>query len=113
MPRAEFVSKVTDLLGEIQAGLLSRAEAFRDEHTHDFDDLEAFKAFFTAQNADKPEIHGGFARAYSVGGPEVVEMCKKLKVTARCIPLDAQDEPGTCLFTGKPAERKVIFAKSY
>ena len=57
-----------------------------------------FKAFFTAQNADKPEIHGGFARAYSVGGPEVVEMCKKLKVTARCIPLDAQDEPGTCLF---------------
>ena len=44
---------------------------------------------------------------------KVVEMCKKLKVTARCIPLDAQDEPGTCLFTGKPAERKVIFAKSY
>ena len=27
--------------------------------------------------------------------------------------LDADDEPGTCLFTGQPSPRRGVFAKAY
>ncbi|MGE0711862.1 MAG: proline--tRNA ligase [Planctomycetota bacterium] len=113
VPRAEFVGRVVALLDEIQANLLGRAQAFRDEHTRQIDDLEEFKAWFTPNDQDKPELHGGFASCYSAGGPEVVELTKDLKVTARCLPLGAEDAPGKCLFTGQPAARRVLFAKAY
>jgi prolyl-tRNA synthetase len=34
-------------------------------------------------------------------------------VTARCMPLSNNDVAGTCIFTGKPASRKMVFAKAY
>ncbi|MEE0909776.1 MAG: hypothetical protein UIQ51_03275, partial [Bacteroidales bacterium] len=33
--------------------------------------------------------------------------------TIRCIPLDAKEEEGKCVFSGKPSNRRVIFAKAY
>ena len=42
---------------------------------------------------------------------------KKLKndlnVTIRCIPLEATAEEGKCVISGRPSQRRVIFAKSY
>jgi prolyl-tRNA synthetase len=35
------------------------------------------------------------------------------KATIRCIPLDAQEEAGSCILTGKPSSRRVVFAKAY
>ena len=113
VPRDEFVAQATTILDEIQQSLLDRALAHREENTRVIDDLDEFTAYFTPENKNQPEPHGGFALCYSAGGPEVVEFCKKLKVSARCIPLGVEDEPGTCLFTGKPAARRVIFAKAY
>ncbi|MEY3491922.1 MAG: hypothetical protein RL309_1050, partial [Verrucomicrobiota bacterium] len=37
----------------------------------------------------------------------------ELKVTIRCIPLDAKDEPGKCVVTGEPSPRRVVMAKAY
>ena len=111
LSRADFLAQVTGILDEIQQNLLERATAFREEHTRQIDDLEEFKAFFTP--GKKGEAHGGFALCYSAGGEEVINFCKKLKVSARCIPTGVTEEPGTCLFTGKPAARRVIFAKAY
>lgn len=111
--RDEFINKVDSILTEIQANLLARAKAFRQEHTHEMNSFDELKAFFTANNADNPEIHGGFALCYAVDGPEIEEYIKPLKVTARCIPLDQNATPGTCIFTGKPAAKKIIFAKAY
>ena len=43
----------------------------------------------------------------------------RLKVTARCIPLegdaefDDDDGGGTCIFTGQPSQRRGLFAKAY
>ena len=31
------------------------------------------------------------------------EKLKELKVTVRCVPLDGEDEPGKCIFTGQPS----------
>ncbi len=41
------------------------------------------------------------------------KLLDELKVTIRCIPLDAPQGPGTCFLTGKPAAAQAIFAKSY
>jgi prolyl-tRNA synthetase len=41
------------------------------------------------------------------------ELKAKFAVTCRCIPLEGADEPGTCIFTGKPTTRRAIFSKAY
>lgn len=114
MPRAEFIATVAETLGEIQKNLFARALKYRGENTVKIDSKEDFYAFFTPKNEKKPEIHGGFALAHYDGSAEVEDMLRKdLKVTVRCIPLDAEEEDGVCIFTGKPSKRRVVFAKSY
>ncbi|HYW96339.1 MAG TPA: proline--tRNA ligase, partial [Bacteroidales bacterium] len=57
---------------------------------------------------------GGFIRAFWDGTPETEEKIKQeTKATIRCIPLDATEEQGTCVYSGKPATQKVLFARAY
>ncbi|NCD33544.1 MAG: proline--tRNA ligase [Spartobacteria bacterium] len=112
--RTEFIATVVDQLEAIQQQMFDKAKAFRAEHTRMIDDKDEFYDFFTAKNPDKPEIHGGFAMTHWCGETEVEDQIKKdLNVTIRCIPLDADAEPGICPFTGKPSLRRVVFGKSY
>jgi prolyl-tRNA synthetase len=113
--RHEFVAAVSSVLEEIQDNLLARARAYQDENTRDIDSWDDFVAFFTPRNPDKPEIHGGFARAHWCGDQEVENKINdELSVTIRCIP-DGYEEsgPGKCILTGKPSKGRVVFAKSY
>lgn len=111
--RNEFVARVVSILDEMQNNLFQRAVKFREENTQTFTDFDAFRQFFTPKNEEEPEIHGGFARAHFVDTPELSERLKEFKVTVRCIPLEDQPGAGRCLFTGQPADRIAIFAKSY
>ena len=112
--RDEFVANLPTLLQEIQDNLFARAKAYRDENTKVIASKDDFYAYFTPQNEKKPEIHGGFAVANYDGSEEVEDMLRKdLKVTVRCIPLEGGEPDGNCIFTGKPAKYKAIFAKSY
>ena len=38
---------------------------------------------------------------------------EETKATIRCIPLDAEEEHGVSLITGKPSSKRVLFAKAY
>lgn len=109
----EFLAQAANLLAAIQHNLYASAKAFQQSHTHDIDNLADFKAFFTPQNVNKPEMHAGFAYCYAVEDPLIEEYLKPLKVTARCIPIEQPESPGICIFTGKPASKKIIFAKAY
>ncbi|MBM4113674.1 MAG: proline--tRNA ligase [Phycisphaerae bacterium] len=116
--RAEFIERCAAILEEIQSNLLARATAFRDQHTRTIDDRAEFDAFFTPKRqADEnapPEIHGGFAMSRFCLDPKVeAEVKDRLGATVRCIPIDGADDPGPCVITGKPAQKRVIFAKSY
>lgn len=111
--RAELVASICERLDEIQRGLYDRALAHREANTRSFDDLGEMLAWFTPKNKNKPEIHGGFALAHWADDPAVEAALKEHKLTARCIPVDGEDEPGTCIFTGKPSARRVVFAKAY
>jgi prolyl-tRNA synthetase len=112
--RAEFVAQLPQILDEIQGNLFERAKAFRAEHTQKIDSKDEFYSYFTPQNRDKPEIHGGFAQCHWNGSEEVEEQVKNdLNVTIRCIPLAGDGEAGTCIFTGEPSKQRVIFGKAY
>jgi prolyl-tRNA synthetase len=110
---AELPGQIAALLGDIQARLFERARAFREGNTRRIDTWDDFVAFFTPKNTESPEIHGGFALAHWAGGPGDMDKLDALKVTIRCIPLAGGDEPGTCVVTGKPSTRRVVFAKAY
>ncbi len=114
LSQQELLQSVIGILDEIQQGLFERALKFRAEHIKKIDTKEEFYAFFTPKNAENPEIHGGFALAHWCGDTDVEEQIKKdLSVTVRCIPTDAPLEEGKCPFSGKPSQRRVIYAKSY
>ncbi len=119
--REEFIATVSDVLQAMQDGLLSKALAFRAEHTRVINAKDKFIKFFTpqaeAQGGPTP-IHGGFALAHFCGDPELEESIKKeYGVTVRCIPdagqLEGTHEPGKCIFTGKPSAVRHLFAKAY
>jgi prolyl-tRNA synthetase len=114
IPVDEFVARAPEILGSIQKSLYARAKEFRDANTRPIDSKEEFYDFFTAKNASRPEIHGGFALAHWNGSREVEEQIKNdLKVTIRVVPMDDSPEPGKCVFTGEPSARRVVWAKSY
>ena len=110
-----FAAGIAGVLDQIQDGLLERARAFRDEHTREIDDWNSFEEFFAPRNAEKPEIHGGFALAHWCGG----EACETrvndaLSVTIRCIPFDRdRSGPGRCVVCGEESPGRVVFAKAY
>jgi prolyl-tRNA synthetase len=113
MPRVQFLAEIASILDDMQQSLYQRAIALRESVQRPIDTLAEFEAFFTPQNADKPEIHGGLALSHWADDPVVEAKLKEMKVTARCIPLAGDDEPGKCIFTGKPSSRRVVFAKAY
>ena len=117
-PRAQFIATVAEQLADMQKALYDRALAFRDANIRRIDNKDEFYAYFTPKNAEKPEIHGGFALTHWCGEAEVEKkISEDLQVTIRCIPLSGEvpgsEEPGTCPFTGKPSRQRVVFAKAY
>ena len=97
---------VKELLNEIQENLYQRALNFRAEHTTEVDSYEDFKNVI--------ENKGGFVKAHWDGTTETeLKIKEETKATLRCIPLDAEEEAGICIYSGKPSQRKVIFAKAY
>jgi prolyl-tRNA synthetase len=111
--RNELVQTVGSILDGVQNNLYQRALELREANTHTIDKIEDFRAFFTPQNAEKPEIHGGFALCHWSEEAEVDKELADLKVTIRCVPLDAEEEPGTCIITGRPSRCRAVFGKSY
>jgi prolyl-tRNA synthetase len=101
-----IVDFVSNLLEEIQENLYNKAISYRKEHTTEVTTFDEFK--------DVIENKGGFVSAHWDGTEDTEDKIKNLtKATIRCIPNDAKDETGNCVFSGKPSFRKVLFAKAY
>jgi prolyl-tRNA synthetase len=114
MPRSRFLQDVTAILDDIQHQLYERARAFQETHTHTLDHRDAFDAYFTPRNSDKPELHGGFALSHWCGDAGCEKEIKEtLNVTIRCIPLKAIQEDGACVCCGRPSSERVVWAKAY
>jgi len=97
---------VRTTLDQIQTGLFRQAVARREAMTHYVDSYEAFKQVLDEQ--------GGFIYAHWDGSPETEARIKEeTKATIRCIPLAPDTQSGTCMVTGKPSARRVLFARAY
>ena len=101
-----LVDAVDKLLIEIQESLFDKALIYRDEHITEVDTFDEFK--------EVVEKKGGFISAHWDGTIETEDKIKELtKATIRVIALDAKDEVGSCVLTGKPSKQRVLFAKAY
>src|SRR5258708_37861261 len=99
------VDTVKILLEQIQQSIYQKALRFREENTHRIDTWEDF----TTQ-IEK----GGFILAHWDGTAETEEKIKdETKATIRCIPLDAEEEAGKCVYSGAESRRRVVFARAY
>lgn len=100
-----IVDYVATLLEDIQNNIYTKARNFRDSHIFEANSYDEFKELIEK---------GGFVLAHWDGTTETEERVKEeTKATIRCIPLDGDTTPGTCIFTGKSSERRVIFARNY
>jgi prolyl-tRNA synthetase len=101
-----IVEYVTELLDDIQNNLLKRAYDFRQANTTRVDNFDDFKRIL--------DTKGGFVLAHWDGTTETeLKIKEETKATLRCIPIDAPDETGVCVYSGKPSSRRVLFAKAY
>ena len=116
--RGEFVATVAAELAAMQKNLFERALACATANTRGSRSWTSSRPSSRPKNADKPEMHGGFAICHFVEGPETTEILNKHKVTIRCVPV--ADEPGfaepsrasACSPASRPSTRGV-FAKAY
>lgn len=114
MAKDAFANDICAILDEIQDTLFQRALDYRKAHTQNIDDNEAFDHFFTPENKERPEIHGGFALSHWCGDSACEKKIKeRLNVTVRCIPYNQENEDGKCIECGKPSGKRVVFAKAY
>jgi prolyl-tRNA synthetase len=97
---------VPALLDEIQANIYTRAKKFRDEKTTEVNSFEELKKVLDEK--------GGFVSAHWDQTLETeLAIKEETKATIRCIPLDAKEESGKCVYSGKPSPRRVLFARAY
>ncbi|MGM0565286.1 MAG: proline--tRNA ligase [Bacteroidota bacterium] len=103
---ADLANKINHLLENIQSNLYQKALDLRNDRSHTASSWEEFKDLI----ANK----GGFVYAHWDGTAETEQKIKEeTKATIRAIPLEQKKEEGECIYSGKPSEQKVIFARAY
>ena len=106
VPQEGLTDRIVALLDEIQQNIFQKALDYRNSMITEVNTWEEFQ--------DVLENKGGFISAHWDGTPETeVAIKEATKATIRCIPLDAKEEEGKCIFTGKPSKCRVLFARSY
>ena len=101
-----ITATVSQLLLDIQSNLFNRAKKYRDEHITKVDSWDDFISTL--------DTKAGFVSAHWDGTPETEDKIKEMtKATIRCIPLNNEQEAGTCILTGKPSVQRVLFARAY
>jgi prolyl-tRNA synthetase len=106
VPSEGIVEHISALLEEMQEAIFDRAKAFRDAHITEVDSYEEFREVLNSK--------GGFLSAHWDGTDATEQRIKEeTKATIRCIPLHPTTDTGTCMVTGKPSARRVLFAKAY
>ncbi len=104
VPQTDLTATVNGLLAEIQDSLLKRATEYRDANIHNV----------TTYDELKEAVKDGWAFAYWCESTECETKVKEeTKATTRNIPLNQPAGEGICIVCGKPAKRKVYFAKAY
>lgn len=100
-----LVESVVKMLDDIQQNLFNRALEYKKAKTKTVDTWDDFVKEIEA---------GNFVLAHWSGDADVEAKIKEeTNATIRCIPFDQPEEKGTCIKSGKPSSKRVVFAKAY
>lgn len=106
VPTEGLCERIEGLMTEIQENIFRKALDYRNSMITKVDTWDEFVEVLNNK--------GGFVSAHWDGTVETeVAIKEATKATIRCIPFDAEEEEGACIFTGKPSHRRVLFARSY
>ena len=98
--------RIEAMLNVIQGAIYQKALTFRQDNITKVNSYDEFKEVL--------EGKGGFISAHWDGTAETEKRIKEeTKATIRCIPLNNEQEAGSCILTGKPSTQRVLFAKAY
>ena len=111
IPIPDFSRQVPKILDDIQANLFQRAKQFREENTAQIHTQQEMIDYFSEEKTTNG--YAGFALAHVADDPAVAHILDPLKVTVRCILMAENDDPGTCIVTGKPVTGRSVLARSY
>ncbi len=104
IPQEGLGNFVKQLLLDIHDNLLKKATEFRDSNIHSPSNYEELKTV----------VENGWAYSHWCGDAACETKVKEdTRATTRCIPIRDNEVSGACIVCGKPAEKKVYFAKSY
>lgn len=102
--QTNLAAAVGSLLEEIQSALLKRATEYRDAN------IKAPQTYDELKDA----VADGWAFSWWCESRECEAKVKEdTKATTRVIPFDQPEGEGKCVVCGKPAKKKVYFAKAY
>src|SRR3989344_5735753 len=103
---ATLDATLPQLLDEIQGAMFEKAAEMRQEMTSTVESYDEFKNVM--------EEKCGFIHATWCEDPTCETKIKEeTKASTRCLPLDAKEEVGNCVYCGKPAKHRWVFAQAY
>ncbi len=107
VPLEILLTRLPEMLNEIQQALFERALKFREEKTTEVDNYEDFKQVIAEKR--------GFVKVrWTEDRAAELAIKEETKATIRNIPLDQSGfTPGPALYTGKPATGYALFARAY
>ena len=104
-PLDDIVAIVQNLLETIQSDLYNSAS---ERLTSNTIEVDTWDDFTQAVN------NGKFVMAHWDGTSETEDLIsQETKASIRCLPLEGDLTPGTCVKTGNPSSRRVLFARAY
>ena len=102
----KITETINAILKDIQLSLFEKHKKYTLEHTYKVDQYSEFKKIM--------ETTKGFILAPWCGGADCENKIKQeTTATTRCLPLDAVEEKGQCIYCGKESHHRWIFAQSY
>ncbi len=102
----ESSGEIINLLEDIQNSLYQQAEEFLKENTREASSYEEFKEIM--------ETKRGFVKAFWCEDASCEEKIKEgTKASIRCLPIDAGEESGKCIYCDKAAIHRWLFAQAY
>ena len=114
IPKDEFIPTIPALLKEVQSNLHAEAKARLDANiTQGIDSFEQVETFYKENRKHPGWLEVQWCKATGDELEQIEERLKKLKLTFRNVPVDAEAVDGDCIFTGKPAVERILIGKAY
>ncbi|MEO9633291.1 MAG: proline--tRNA ligase [Parasphingorhabdus sp.] len=114
LTKDEFIPEIPGLLADIQTKLHAEADTrLQANITRGFTEWSDVERFYKENKKYPGWLEVQWCKATGDELEAIEERLKKLKLTFRNVPVNATAVVGVCIFTGKPAEERIIIGKAY